>query len=191
MKNLTFTELVKKFRADGTGTVLYLKYEYPGYTDNVKCGIITPLSEEELIEKYGNMLDVFKPYVLLPAEMQEIHTTYKNNEEKHKARLRKASQFNFEDGETEIFHPEIAEPDFTLELFNGDNSESVCAIKEAFAMLTEVQQNRVSEHLLKGKSLLQISKEEGKAYSAVYESYTSAIKRLKKLYLSLIRKKLK
>ena len=62
--------------------VVNLKYEYPGYTGEERYGIITELTEKELKEKYGELLEQYEPFILLPLGMSKVRRDYKRNEDK-------------------------------------------------------------------------------------------------------------
>ena len=57
-------------------------------------------------------------------------------------------------------------------------------VQAAIAQLKPIQRERLIKYFFEGKTLLQIAAEEGKSYSTVYESYQTALKKLKK-YLKI------
>lgn len=54
MNTYYLTALDEQFKCDCK--VINLSYEYPGYTGEEKWAIITDLTEEELIEKYEEII---------------------------------------------------------------------------------------------------------------------------------------
>ena len=64
-------------------TVINLRREYPGYTGQEKYMLLTDLSEKELMDKHGEALKAFRPYIICGRELLSIINAYSNNEQKH------------------------------------------------------------------------------------------------------------
>lgn len=160
--------------------VVNLKYEYPGYTGTERFGIATELTENELREKYEMVLVQYSPYILLPYEFINIRKGFKQNNDKFEKRALNTDAFGYSDEELAIYHPETIEPDFTEALFSDKEQNPYAPLYEALKLVTETQRTRIIEHILKGKSLREIARAEGKDKTSVCESYNNAIKKIKK-----------
>ena len=74
--------------------VIDFKYEYPGYAGDVRYGIITSLTEEELEEKYPSIVCKYKPYIILSLEIGDARADFVRNENKYlMRRIRQVSAF--------------------------------------------------------------------------------------------------
>lgn len=159
--------------------VINLSYEYPGYTGEEKWAIITDLTEEELIEKYEEIISSYRPFIVLSSMFGSVRADFIRNEDKFSKRAKRSiSIFDFSE-ETEEYHPEIAANDLEEEAISNEMAEQV---RDAIAQLKPIQRERLIKYFFEGKSLLQIAAEEGKSYSTVYESYQAALKKLKKIF---------
>lgn len=82
------------------------------------------------------------------------------------------------DEEFEEHHPEFAYNTFEEDVFQN---EQIQLLQKAITQLKPMQKTHLEKYFFEGKNLRQISIEEGKSYSTIYESYESALKKLKKL----------
>ena len=179
MNTYYLTALDEQFKCDCK--VINLSYEYPGYTGEEKWAIITDLTEEELIEKYEEIISSYRPFIVLSSMFGSVRADFIRNEDKFSKRAKRSiSIFDFSE-ETEEHHPEIAANDLEEEAISNEMAEQV---RDAIAQLKPIQRERLIKYFFEGKSLLQIAAEEGKSYSTVYESYQAALKKLKK-YLKI------
>lgn len=159
--------------------VIELRYEYgKDYTGTEKYGIITGLSEKELVEKYEAILSEMTPYVLLPPKYAIIRCDFRKNDKKFEMRYLRGHYYPIDD-EFEEHHPECCVADFVKDILS-ESDETQLLVRKAFAKLTDIQKDVVCNHVFLGKSLLQISKELGKNEKTVRESYAGAIKKMKK-----------
>lgn len=158
--------------------VVATKYEYPRYTGIEKWIIITDLTEEELSDKYAEQIAPLKPYIILSRSFGEVRDEFLRNEDKHQKRAKRSVNiFDFSE-DTEEHHTEIAVGSPEDDVINDEQAQ---ILRAAIAQLKPVQRERLIKYFFYGKNLNQIAEEEGKAYSTVYESYESALKKLKKL----------
>ena len=177
MNTYYLTALDEQFKCDCK--VINLSYEYPGYTGEEKWAIITDLTEEELIEKYEEIISSYRPFIVLSSMFGSVRADFIRNEDKFSKRAKRSiSIFDFSE-ETEEHHPEIAANDLEEEAISNETAEQV---RDAIAQLKPIQRERLIKYFFEGKSLLQIAAEEGKSYSTVYESYQAALKKLKKIF---------
>lgn len=162
--------------------VINLKFEYENYTGKERYAIVTSLTEEELTEKYDNVIKhSYAPYVLLSVEQGNAIVKYQNIEAKYRMRdLRFGHAFDIDDGEFEEHHPELAVYEDLTEKIELQNN--IRKLEFAIRTLSEVQKRRLIKHFFDGKNYSQIGVEEGVDYTSVKESITSAIKKLKKFF---------
>lgn len=189
---ITFTERKELFKAECK--VVNLEYEYKscdeehkGCVGDTKWAIITDLSEEELKEKYADVIQPFTPFVLLTLEQGEIIKEFTQNEDKFRKRqLNNEDIFGYDEGISEIFHNEIATPDYWQEqdeIETRKHREALLdLLDKALHTLTSTQRRRLYAHLVEGKSSRTIAKEEGVNYSKVDKSIAAGIKKITKFF---------
>lgn len=68
--------------------LINLKYEYDGYTGTEKWAVITELTEEELWDKYPDIISRYTPFVLL--SMAQGKVIIDDNRETHRCEMRDA-----------------------------------------------------------------------------------------------------
>lgn len=176
MDNYINNALDEQFKSECK--VLNLCYEYPGYKGDIKWAIISGLTEEEIKSKYPKQVKEYIPFTLLNSDYASARRRYVKNENKHYMRaVRNGHAFDYSD-ETEEHHIEIVSNSLEDEVLF---KEEICRLREAILQLKPIQRKRLVKFFFYGKNLRQIAEEEGKAYSTVYESYESALKKLKKL----------
>lgn len=158
-------------------TVFELKNEYTDYAGYEQFGIITALTNKQLTEKYGTLLDIYKPYIVLGLDFGEIRNQFIRNEWKHEKRLKRGLSYGIDDS-LEVHHEECAVPDCVDKVISNEESQNLWS---AIKKLPLIQQQRVIKHFFDGKSSRTIAKEEGVYYSAVDKSLRAAIKNLKEL----------
>ena len=189
---ITFAERKELFKTECK--VVNLEYEYKscdeehkGCVGDTKWAIITDLSEAELKNKYADIIQSFTPFVLLTLEQGEIIKEFTKNEDKFRKRqLNNEDAFGYDEGMSEIFHNEIAAPDYWQEqeeLEARKQREALLALLDkALDTLTSTQRKRLYAHLVEGKSSRTIAKEEGVNYSKVDKSITAGIKKITKFF---------
>ena len=153
--------------------VVNLKYEYPGYTGEERYGIITELTEKELKEKYGELLEQYEPFILLPLGMSKVRRDYKRNEDKFYKRSVRGHIYSIED-DFEQHHPELC-------LLPEEDTALQERIEAVLASLKRKQERRVRLFFFDGYTGQQIAKMENLSYQTVYKSITLALKKIKKI----------
>lgn len=176
---MTNTFEIKKIQFAEECKTINLKFEYENYTGKERYAIITDISEDELVEKYGDILKCFySPYLLLSVEQGAAIIEYQNIEAKHRMRqLRHGHAFDINDGDFDEHHPEIAVDDNIIELLCMQEEKQ--RIKKAIDALTEIQKRRVIAYFFEGKSYRKIASEEGVNHSKIEKSISLALKKLK------------
>lgn len=158
--------------------VINLFFEYGRCINGCEYAVASDWSEAELRVAFADELQVYSPFIYLTAEQGEAIIESNRNEAKHRMRsLRNPHRFSYCDGESELFHPEIAAQD-VLEMVL--EKARVNEINEALDLLNEIQRRRVWKHIVEGKSEREIALEEGAAKSCVHRSIESGLKNLKK-----------
>ena len=172
MDNKKYIALEEQFNNDCK--IIEFKYEYPGYTDDIPFGIITALTEEELKGKYGEILNAYRPFILLDTSYGEVRADYIRNQDKHNKRQgRRGSYFEY-DAYTEHCHCELLCGGFE------DDSITKYALQAAIAKLTPIQQEDVISFFILGMSVKEIAQKRGVTPQAISISIENAKKRLKK-----------
>ena len=69
--------------------LMNLKYEYDGYNGTEKWAVVTELTEEELWDKYPDIISRYTPFVLL--SMAQGKVIIDDNRETHRCEMRDAT----------------------------------------------------------------------------------------------------
>lgn len=188
---ITFKERKELFKSECKVINLEFEYESCVYEaerclGDIKWAIITDLSEEELEDKYSDIIVSFTSFVVLTLEQGEIIKEFVRNEDKFRKRqLNNEDAFGYEDGLLEVFHNEIASPDYWQEKdklkARIQYEDLLDFFEKALDELTSIQRERLYAHLVDGKSSRVIAKEEGVNYSNVDKSIILGRKKLLKI----------
>lgn len=161
--------------------VINLKYEYSNYRGSDKFVIATDLSEEELFDKYSEIIWHYKPFILLNMDQWNVINESHRIEDKYKKRIkRNHSLFDVNDGQFEIHHPECAFEIDLLEEINKKNNLEKLHIYIDY--LDDTQRRRLIRNRLNGESIAKIARDEGVSETAVKKSIVRAIENLKKYF---------
>ena len=134
--------------------------------------ILTDLSESDLIERYGEKISVYEPYLIMKIEAVEIFKEFSRNENKH--RMRSFKQFYLDSKESTREHISIGnlEEDYEINIVKTK-------FEKGMECLPEKQRNRLEKYVLDKLTIREIAAEEHVEPSAVSKSITSAKKFLK------------
>ena len=150
-----------------------LESEYPGWTGKESFGIITDQEEETLIKNYPEIMNALKPYLLLSKEYGEIRKDSECKEREYR-RWKDNNETRYcLDEESVYHHPELIGPDCSAECIEKAD------IKRALEGLTDIQRNRICKYYFLGKTISEISKEEGTCEKAIRESMRVALKKMR------------
>ena len=145
-----------------------------------KFGIITALPEEELEQCYAEILDEYRPYLVLSPSFGEIRAEFVRNEKKYFMRQQRSKSYFGFDENTELLHPEIALPDILTEMISSiDSKAEIKKLYAAMSLLSESEKERIIRHICLGMTERKIAQLEGKSKNAIHQSLTAGIKKLK------------
>lgn len=184
---ITFKERKELFKSECK--VINLDFEYQscvsdmkGCLGNVKWAIVTELTEDELLEQYGDVIcEYYFPYVLLNGNQAETIQDFYNIDAKYRMRqIRNGHAFDITDGCFEEHHPDIAVNEDLLEsIIHNDDIKKV---RKALCNLNNIQKRRVIKYYFYDMTFMQIAEEEGVSFFAVRQSIEGAIKKIKNFF---------
>ena len=178
---VTRTELEIAFAEECT--VIFMAKEYPGYTGEVKCVILTELSEKELSMKYADILPIYFPYLVASSSLSEPIDNFNRNEDKYKKRMVRNTGLFALDDEAEKHHQELCVPSVE-ELIEASRvrREIQVNVRNTLKKLTDKQRRRLIKHVIQKKTWKEIAEEEGCADRTVGFSIQSAKKKFQKFW---------
>lgn len=193
-KQFTLVEQEELFTSECK--LINLQYEYTGYMGQERWAIITELSEEDLFAKYPDVVNRYIPFVLLSVAQGEVIYESKRNDDKYdKRNKRTVDAYGYEDDISQLFHKELivpyidpieAEENARLdEERKMQRSIEIAKVRKVLSMLQPIQKQRLLKHIIEGKTVCEIAREEGTYHSSVTKSINAAIKNFKKFYENL------
>lgn len=179
MRKLTLQEQELNFA--GECKLINLKYEYTGYTGTENFAIISELSEEELNQKYPDIIGRYVPFILLSMKHGEVIAEAHRNDDKFAKRAkRNGNAFDTKDEDFEVHHPEVISDTLEDEVFLSLEIEQ---LHKAINKLNDVQKNRLIKHFFEGKTMREIAMEEQVSVSTIHKSISAAIDNLRKFMI--------
>ena len=193
-KQFTLAEQEELFTSECK--LINLQYEYTGYMGQERWAIITELSEEDLFAKYPDVVNRYIPFVLLSVAQGEVIYESKRNDDKYdKRNKRTVDAYGYEDDISQLFHKELivpyidpieAEENARLdEERKMQRNVEIAKVRKVLSMLQPIQKQRLLKHIIEGKTVCEIAREEGTYHSSVTKSINAAIKNFKKFYENL------
>lgn len=176
--------------------LINLQYEYTGYMGQERWAIITELSEEDLFLKYPDVVNRYIPFVLLSVAQGEVIYESKRNDDKYdKRNKRTLDAYGYEDDISQLFHKELVVP-YIDPIEAEENARldeerkmqrniEIAKVRKVLSMLQPIQKQRLLKHIVEGKTVREIAREEGTYHSSVIKSINAAIKNFKKFYGNL------
>ena len=160
--------------------VINMKIEYEDYKGEVKFGIATSLCEKDLVCKYGDVLELYKPYILLPEEIGEIISDFRKNEDIYRKRyVRKHDMYDVTDTDFTNYHPECA---FRSAEDEYMHNKDLGVLRGVYETLTEIEKRRMDMYYYAGFTLREIADIEGTSLNAVNKSIRNGLKKLKNFW---------
>lgn len=193
-KQFTLAEQEELFTSECK--LINLQYEYTGYMGQERWAIITELSEEDLFTKYPDVVNRYIPFVLMSVAQGEVIYESKRNDDKYdKRNKRTIDAYGYEDDISQLFHKELivpyidpieAEENARLdEKRKMQRNIEIAKVRKVLSMLQPIQKQRLLKHIIEGKTVREIAREEGTYHSSVTKSINAAIKNFKKFYENL------
>ena len=166
--------------------VIDLSLEYPGYTGKENFAIASDLSEEEIWDKYSNIVVNVSPFILLSKEHGEVIRDYHREQERLiKNDKRHLDIYGYKEGRSEKYRDEAAygyEDPLQKYLTEEIKADIERKVHKALGLLNSIQRRRLVKALIEKKSSREIAREEGVNYSTVDKSINAAIKKFIKNY---------
>lgn len=151
--------------------LIQMKYEYSGYTGEEKWAIISDLTKDEILEKYGQALSEYMPFIVLPLSFKQVRDNFRRNENKHYMRAYRGHFFSTDD-EFEEHFPQFAAADCIDDVLLNDQRERLW---KGINSLDEKQRGRLIAYFFEGKTYREIGKIEGVDHKAVIRSVEAAL----------------
>lgn len=193
-KQFTLAEQEELFTSECK--LMNLQYEYTGYMGQERWVIITELSEEDLFAKYPDVVNRYIPFVLMSVAQGEVIYESKRNDDKYdKRNKRNLDAYGYEDEISQLFHKELIVP-YIDPIEAEENARldeerkmqrniEIAKVRKVLSMLQPIQKQRLLKHIIEGKTVREIAREEGTYHSSVTKSINAAIKNFKKFYENL------
>ena len=143
--------------------------EYPGYEGPMMWILFSKLPEDEICDKYPEDIESHRPYIYMNPELSAVVREYERNDAKHRMRqIRQHSMYEFEYGETEIYHPELLTGDLLPNYIAAESDQETAErIQSILQGLSDIQRSRFEKLYYDGMTVTEIAAEEGVDYNAV------------------------
>lgn len=153
-----------------------MKKVYPDDVSGIKYMLTTDEDETYIENKYSEILDEYRPYLIISSASRDIMDEYQRNEWRmEKEWKRHVSIYELEENDEPT--DEDARPDFIIA-----RDETNRKLYAALDQLAEVQRKRIEMYFFEDLSLTVIARQEGVAVQVVDKSIKGSIKKLKKIY---------
>jgi hypothetical protein len=163
--------------------VLTLAKEYPGYVGYEKYMILTDLSKEDLIRKYGTLLNNYEPYIVASMLLYSPIADYEKNEDKFEKRhVRNTVSIEVDSDDEQTFLSLQVEDYLTTSLDECCKEEIRRRVLSALRKLPDIQRRRLILWVENEQSLTKIAKIERVSIPTVYKSIECAKKNFKKYF---------
>ena len=155
-------------------TLLDMNDEYPGNIEEIRWIIMTDLTQEQLIAKYGSILQTYVPYQLCPHEMKKVVDDFKRNENKHLQRSRRSVDITELNPDSGKFREQLSVNPFAESPARIRSSTIAREVRLALSRLTKTQQRRLTKRFLLGMKVRDIAREENRHHRAVEDAISLA-----------------
>lgn len=161
--------------------VINLFVEYTGYTGDAKYAIITNLKEWKLKEKYEEIIEQYRPYIILSREAGLAIRVYERFERKYGMRRTRGTEISFIDTRDEDRLTDPLNNDESVRTeYEHKREERDRRVREALMALTPKQRERLIDHHINGMTLDQIAQRDGVSPKRIY----TCIKRAENNFIS-------
>jgi len=165
--------------------------EYGQKLNGCRYAVASANSQKNMEEKYGECIEIFRPYIFLTnEEFAPIRESQRNNDKYHKKELRDHELYGFTEDLTEIANEccflSDEEPnaiDAMIEI--EENEEFRCReemMRSSLKTLTDAQRRRSEMYFVKGMSFRRIAEVEGIDERAVRKSVEGAKKKIREYF---------
>lgn len=163
--------------------VLSLAKEYPGYVGYENYMILTDLSKEELINKYGVLMKNYEPYLIGPMRLYSPIADFEKNEDKFEKRNARNTISIEVDCDDERIIPSLRVEDImSSAIIKSDDEEIYDLVWKALRKLPLAQRRRLIKWAVDGKTLLEIAESEGVTKAMIGKSVQTAKDNFKKYF---------
>lgn len=174
VRNTKNNELLEKFNKECK--VIDFNQEYEGYyTGKEKYAIATDLTDDELNEKYSEIISGLKPYMLCSKDFGEAIGDFQKNESKYEKRYSRSYSLSADSEEIEK-HPEFWAQDVLDKVTEYDTKK----IEEALKSLSDFQKKTIILRIIEEKTYCEIAEELGKSTTTIAIAFYRGIKNIRK-----------
>ena len=153
------SDLIKEFKKDCK--IIDLQKEYPQCQETVKYAVISRLTEDELVQSYGQILVQYQPYFVLSNDIGDVFHEYWKNEKKYYMRyIRNTDEESYLEGETEQYISELND-NFSEEWILSEY------VKSLLETLTPLEQERLIKRFYQERTLQDIADDYGCSARAI------------------------
>lgn len=165
--------------------------EYGQKLNGCKYAVASANSQQDMEEKYGECVEIFRPYIFLTSEeFAPIRESQRNNDRYQKRELRDHELYGFTEELTEIANEccflSEEEPNAIDAMIEIEENEAFRCLEEkmrsSLKTLTDAQRRRSEMHFVKGMPLKKIAEIEGIDEKAVRKSVEGAKKKIFKYF---------
>ena len=169
--------------------------EYGQKLNGCKYAVASDHSQKDMEEKYGECIEIFRPYIFLTSEeFAPIRESQRNNDKYHKKELRDHELYGFTEELTEIANEccflSDEEPNAIDAMIEIEENEVFrCReemIRRALKILTDTQRRRTEMYFVKGMSFRKIAEIEGIDEKAVRKSIEGAKKKIFEYFKKIV-----
>ena len=153
------SDLIKEFKKDCK--IIDLQKEYPQCQGMVKYAVISRLTEDELVQRYGQVFVQYQPYFVLSNDIGDVFHEYWKNEKKYYMRyIRNTDGESYPEGETEQYISELND-NFSEEWILSEY------VKSLLETLTPLEQERLIKRFYQERTLQDIADDYGCSARAI------------------------
>lgn len=158
---------------------------YPGFIGTEKWVLISDTPESDLVTKYSQELEKYRPWVYITLEQYTVMIDWKRNEDTHRRRIYGGDKRNF--GKEFCYGVDGSYIDKIMEeTSDGNYSYSMelplDLLFGGYNSLTPVQKERLEKKFIDKMLVCDIAKQENVSHRAVIKSIEQGIKKLRTDY---------
>jgi len=151
-----------------------MKYEYPGYSGELRYAIATDMTEQELTQKFGEEIEAYRPFILITIEMGAAMVIYHNNDAAAHMRECRGCESYYEDFQDFTYGEDSLWDELLSQMKDSE-------LREHLNELSQIQARRAYKYIWERKTIEQIAQEESCSVSAAYKCINLALNKLYEL----------